>query len=67
MKNEFCSTSISCNVVGNTSEKKIGVGSIYFFEENYDTSDPMAEAMVIGKSDTMDTLVQMTMEWIENH
>lgn len=55
------------NVVGNISDKKIGVGSIYFFEENYDTSDPMAEAMVIGKSDTMDTLVQMTMEWIENH
>lgn len=55
------------NVVGNTSEKKIGVGNIYFFEENYDTSDPMAEAMVIGKSDTMDTLVQMTLEWIENH
>ena len=39
---------------------------MFFFEDGFDSSDPMGEPVVIGMADTSDSMVAQAVEWVES-
>lgn len=51
---------------GYMTDKQRGAGSVFFYEDGFDSSDPMGEPVVIGRADTSDSMVAQAVEWVES-
>lgn len=51
---------------GYMTDKQRGTGNVFFYEDGFDSSDPMGEPVVIGKADTSDSMVTQAVEWVES-
>lgn len=51
---------------GYMTDKQRGAGSVFFYEDGFDSSDPMGEPVVIGMADTSDSMVAQAVEWVES-
>lgn len=51
---------------GYMTDKQRGAGNVFFYEDGFDSSDPMGEPVVIGKADTSDSMVAQAVEWVES-
>lgn len=51
---------------GYMTDKQRGAGNVFFYEDGFDSSDPMGEPVVIGKADTSDSMVSQAVEWVES-
>lgn len=51
---------------GYMTDKQRGAGRVFFYEDGFDSSDPMGEPVVIGMADTSDSMVAQAVEWVES-
>ena len=51
---------------GYMTDKQRGAGNVFFYEDGFDSSDPMGEPVVIGMADTSDSMVAQAVEWVES-
>lgn len=51
---------------GYMTDKQRGAGSVFFYEDGFDSSDPMGEPVVIGMADTSDSMVSAAIDWVES-
>ena len=51
---------------GYMTDKQRGTGNVFFYEDGFDSSDPMGEPVVIGRADTSDSMVAQAVEWVES-
>ena len=51
---------------GYMTDKQRGAGNVFFYEDGFDSSDPMGEPVVVGKADTSDSMVAQAVEWVES-
>jgi hypothetical protein len=51
---------------GYMTDKQRGAGSVFFYEDGFDSSDPMGEPVVIGRADTSDSMVSAAIDWVES-
>ena len=51
---------------GYMTDKQRGTGNVFFYEDGYDSSDPMGEPVVIGSADTSDSMVSAAIDWAES-
>lgn len=51
---------------GYMTDKQRGAGSVFFYEDGFDSPDPMGEPVVIGMADTSDSMVAQAVEWVES-
>lgn len=53
-------------IPGYMTDKQRGAGNVFFYEDGFDSSDPMGEPVVIGRADTSDSMVAQVVEWVES-